>query len=106
MAGSRRCIPRSMAGCSAVRGKKGMSRRSRIMPSRRSTSLPSTSIPSRARRGQRRGFRDLHREHRYRGPALIRAGAKNHASVTVVVDPADYLPRARRDGEEWRRHHA
>ena len=40
------------------------------------------------------------------GPALIRAGAKNHASVTVVVDPADYLPRARRDGEEWRRDHA
>ncbi|MGB6197409.1 MAG: bifunctional phosphoribosylaminoimidazolecarboxamide formyltransferase/IMP cyclohydrolase [Methyloceanibacter sp.] len=25
------------------------------------------------------------------GPALIRAGANNHASVTVVVDPADYL---------------
>ena len=25
------------------------------------------------------------------GPALIRAGAKNHASVTVVVDPGDYL---------------
>src|SRR6476619_2644100 len=25
------------------------------------------------------------------GPALIRGGAKNHASVTVVVDPADYL---------------
>jgi phosphoribosylaminoimidazolecarboxamide formyltransferase/IMP cyclohydrolase len=25
------------------------------------------------------------------GPALIRAGAKNHASVTVIVDPADYL---------------
>jgi phosphoribosylaminoimidazolecarboxamide formyltransferase/IMP cyclohydrolase len=24
------------------------------------------------------------------GPALIRAGAKNHASVTVVVNPADY----------------
>ena len=24
------------------------------------------------------------------GPALIRAGAKNHDSVTVVVDPADY----------------
>ena len=24
------------------------------------------------------------------GPALIRAGAKNHASVTVIVDPADY----------------
>jgi phosphoribosylaminoimidazolecarboxamide formyltransferase/IMP cyclohydrolase len=25
------------------------------------------------------------------GPALIRAGAKNHTSVTVIVDPADYL---------------
>jgi phosphoribosylaminoimidazolecarboxamide formyltransferase / IMP cyclohydrolase len=25
------------------------------------------------------------------GPALIRAGAKNHASVTVIVDPTDYL---------------
>jgi len=24
------------------------------------------------------------------GPALIRAGAKNHASVTVVINPADY----------------
>src|SRR6187397_2260771 len=24
------------------------------------------------------------------GPAMIRAAAKNHASVTVVVDPADY----------------
>jgi phosphoribosylaminoimidazolecarboxamide formyltransferase / IMP cyclohydrolase len=24
------------------------------------------------------------------GPALIRAGAKNHASVTVIVEPADY----------------
>ena len=24
------------------------------------------------------------------GPALIRAGAKNHATVTVVVEPADY----------------
>src|SRR5262245_30492692 len=24
------------------------------------------------------------------GPALIRAGAKNHASITVMVEPADY----------------
>jgi len=36
------------------------------------------------------------------GPALIRAGAKNHASVTVVVDPADYpsvlAEMARNDG--------
>ena len=26
------------------------------------------------------------------GPAMIRAAAKNHAFVTVVVDPADYAP--------------
>jgi phosphoribosylaminoimidazolecarboxamide formyltransferase/IMP cyclohydrolase len=26
------------------------------------------------------------------GPAMIRAAAKNHADVTVVVDPADYAP--------------
>ena len=26
------------------------------------------------------------------GPAMIRAAAKNHASVTVIVDPADYTP--------------
>ena len=26
------------------------------------------------------------------GPALIRAAAKNHASVTVIADPADYAP--------------
>jgi len=26
------------------------------------------------------------------GPAMIRAGAKNHAHVAVVVDPADYQP--------------
>ena len=24
------------------------------------------------------------------GPAMVRASAKNHARVTVVVDPADY----------------
>ena len=32
------------------------------------------------------------------GPALIRAGAKNHASVTVITEPSDYAPRARRHG--------
>ena len=26
------------------------------------------------------------------GPAMIRAAAKNHAAVTVIVDPADYAP--------------
>jgi phosphoribosylaminoimidazolecarboxamide formyltransferase/IMP cyclohydrolase len=33
------------------------------------------------------------------GPSLLRSAAKNHASVTVVVDPADY-PRVLRDLKE------
>ncbi len=35
------------------------------------------------------------------GPSMIRAAAKNHASVAVVVDPADYQPllEALRQGE-------
>jgi phosphoribosylaminoimidazolecarboxamide formyltransferase/IMP cyclohydrolase len=33
------------------------------------------------------------------GPAMVRAAAKNHASVTVVVDPADY-PRLLRELED------
>ena len=37
------------------------------------------------------------------GPAMIRAAAKNHDGVTVVVDPADYARGARRDGRAWRR---
>ncbi len=37
------------------------------------------------------------------GPAMIRAAAKNHDGVTVVVDPADYAARAGRDGGQWRR---
>ena len=60
------------------------------MPSRRSTSLPSTSIPSRARRAAARISQTCIENIDIGGPALIRAGAKNHASVTVVVDPADY----------------
>ena len=43
------------------------------------------------------------------GPALIRAAAKNHADVTVMVDPADYprlLEAMAAGGTEldWRRH--
>jgi len=37
------------------------------------------------------------------GPAMVRAAAKNHASVTVVVDPNDYRETARRIGREPRR---
>ena len=37
------------------------------------------------------------------GPAMIRAAAKNHAYVTVVVDPADYARDPRRARRECRR---
>ena len=30
------------------------------------------------------------------GPAMLRAAAKNHEQITVVVDPADYAPCSRR----------
>ncbi len=36
------------------------------------------------------GFADCIENIDIGGPALIRAAAKNHASVTVIVDPADY----------------
>ncbi len=39
------------------------------------------------------------------GPAMIRAAAKNHAGVTVVVDPEDYAQGARCHAAAWRRHH-
>jgi phosphoribosylaminoimidazolecarboxamide formyltransferase/IMP cyclohydrolase len=35
-------------------------------------------------------LRRRHREHRHRRPAMVRAASKNHESVTVIVDPADY----------------
>ena len=37
------------------------------------------------------------------GPAMIRAGAKNHGYVTVVTDPADYDGGARRRSVRARR---
>ena len=38
------------------------------------------------------------------GPAMVRAAAKNHESVTVVVDPADYAHVLRRARSQRRRH--
>ncbi len=37
------------------------------------------------------------------GPSMVRSAAKNHASVTIVTDPADYAAPRRRDGHEIRR---
>ena len=36
------------------------------------------------------------------GPAMVRAAAKNHQFVAVVVDPSDYARRARRAARRWR----
>ena len=38
------------------------------------------------------------------GPAMVRAASKNHESVTVVVDPADYLEVHRGSRGQCRRH--
>ena len=98
MGGSRRCIRRSMAGCSPCATTKRMSARSKSTRSRRSTCSSSISIPSSRRSASGADFATCIETIDIGGPALIRAGAKNHASVTVVTEPADYAARARRDG--------
>ena len=60
----------------------------RATASSRSTSSSSTS--TRSRRSPGIELIDIG------GPAMVRAAAKNHAHVGVVVDPADYEPGARR----------
>jgi phosphoribosylaminoimidazolecarboxamide formyltransferase/IMP cyclohydrolase len=53
-------------------------------------------LPVRGDRGPGADYDDLHREHRHRRPGDDPPAAKNHGFVTVVTDPADYAPRARR----------
>ena len=38
------------------------------------------------------------------GPTLVRAAAKNHADVAVVVDPADYAAIVAGTRRQWRLH--
>ena len=96
MAGSRRCIRRCMAACW------------------RSATTPSTPAamtahgiepidllvvnlyPFEATVAKGAGFDDCIENIDIGGPAMIRAAAKNHADVAVVVDAADYAARARR----------
>ena len=52
---------------------------------------PSISIPSPPRwRAPTASYEDAVDNIDIGGPAMVRAAAKNHASVTVVVDPGDY----------------
>jgi phosphoribosylaminoimidazolecarboxamide formyltransferase/IMP cyclohydrolase len=46
--------------------------------------------PFEATRARGAGFEELIENIDIGGPAMIRAAAKNHASVTVIVDPSDY----------------
>ena len=83
--------PKIHGGLLAVRGKRQRtSARSRITPSRRSIFSSSIFIRSRRRLRAARDFDACIENIDIGGPALIRAGAKNHASVTVVIDPEDY----------------
>jgi len=47
-------------------------------------------LPVRGDRRQGRRLRGVHREYRHRRPAMIRAAAKNHDDVAVVVEAQDY----------------
>jgi phosphoribosylaminoimidazolecarboxamide formyltransferase/IMP cyclohydrolase len=52
------------------------------------------------------GFEDCIENIDIGGPAMIRAAAKNHDDVAVVVDPQDYQRRARRTRRQQGRDHA
>ncbi len=65
------------------------------MPSRPSICSSSISTRSRRRSPRARGYEDCVENIDIGGPAMIRAAAKNHDGVAVVVDAADYDCRAR-----------
>ena len=83
--------PKVHGGLLAIRGNaEHEARGARRTASRPSTSWWSTSIPSRRRSRRAPPFDDCIENIDIGGPAMIRAAAKNHAAVTVVVDPEDY----------------
>ncbi|MCI1755542.1 MAG: hypothetical protein LKM31_06910 [Sphingobium sp.] len=71
-------------------------------PSARSTSSWSTSIRSRRPWRRARTRDEIIENIDIGGPSMVRSAAKNHESVTIVTDPADYA-RSRRAGRQWRR---
>ena len=78
----------------------------RATASRRSICWWSTSIRSRRRSRRRAAYDDCVENIDIGGPAMIRAAAKNHADVAVVVDAGDYARAARRAESARRRDHA
>ncbi len=88
-AASRRCTRRFTAACSA--GAASTTRSCASTASSRSTCSWSICIRSR-RRSRSRTARstDAIENIDIGGPAMVRAAAKNHDRVTVVVDPLDY----------------
>ena len=78
---------RSTPACSPTAGAPTTARRSPPPGSRRSSSSSSTSIRSpRPRAGPGIAFDDLVEEIDIGGPSMVRAAAKNHASVAIVTD--------------------
>ena len=90
-AASRRCIRRSTAACWRGATCRSTWRRCSGTASTPSTCWRSTSIRS-SRRWPRPDctLEDAIENIDIGGPAMLRAAAKNHDGVTVVVDPADY----------------
>ena len=79
-----------MAACSRSARSQRTRRRCSPTTSRRSIFWSSTSIRSRRRCGEARSFDDRIENIDIGGPAMIRAAAKNHDDVVVIVDADDY----------------
>ena len=103
MGGSRRCIRRSMAGCSRVRENEAHLKALADHAIHPIDLLAANLYPFEQTVAGGADFDTCIETIDIGGPAMIRAGAKNHDGVTVVVDPADYALRDRRDGRAWRR---
>ena len=86
-AGSRRCIPASMAGSSPAATCPSIWRRWPSTACRRSTWSWSTSTRSRRTLAAGADFAACIEQIDVGGPAMIRAAAKNHDGVAVIVEP-------------------
>ena len=90
MAGSRRCIPKVHGGLLAIRDNKehaGAMKAHGIAPI---DLLVVNLYPFEATVAKGAGFDDCIENIDIGGPAMIRAAAKNHDDVAVIVEPADY----------------
>ena len=87
-AASRRCIRRSTAACSARRGVDDARDGASTDRADRSAGRQSLSVRGDGRASRTARYDEAIENIDIGGPAMVRAAAKNHESVAVVVDPA------------------